>query len=112
MKESQLNRFRSRLLELRERLTNSIDRMSETVLTDAQPPEEHDRQVSESSEKELVLEHDEETIRRQVMKALERVDRGDYGICQECGKSIGLERLEVVPYTPYCVGCEQQVEAS
>lgn len=110
MKESQRNRFRSRLLDIRERLTSAIDRMSETVLTDAQPAEEHDRQVSETSETELVLEHNEEAIRRQVMMALECLDRGEYGICQECGESIGLERLEVVPYTPYCVGCEQQVE--
>ena len=112
MKKSQLDRFRSQLLDLRERLTSAINRMSETVLTDAQPAEEHDRQVSESSEKELVLERDEETIRRQVMKALERLDRGEYGICQDCGEPIGLERLEAMPYTAYCVGCVQEVEAA
>lgn len=112
MNKSQLDRFRSRLLDLRERLTSSIDRMSETVLTDAQPPEEHDRQVSESSEKELVLEHDEENIRRQVIRALERLDRGEYGTCQECGALIGLERLEAIPYTAFCVGCEQRAEAN
>lgn len=111
MRKSQLNRYCNRLLDLREQLTSAIGRMSETVLTDAQPREEHDRQVSESPEKELALEHDEETIRQHVVKALERVDRGDYGICQECGEPIGLARLEVIPYTPYCVGCERKVEA-
>jgi DnaK suppressor protein len=111
MRKTQLNRYRNRLLDLREQLTGAIGRMSETVLTDAQPPEEHDRQVSESPDKELILEQDEETIRREVMKALERVDRGDYGICQECGEPIGLPRLEAMPYAPYCIGCERRVEA-
>lgn len=111
MRKTQLDRYRNRLLELRARLTGTIENMSETVLTDAMPAEEHDQIVSEAPEKELVLEQDEETIRREVMKALERVDRGDYGICQECGEPIGLPRLEVMPYTPYCVGCERRVEA-
>ena len=111
MKKGQLNRYRSRLLDLREQLTGAISRMSETVLTDDQPAGEHDRHVSEDSAKELVLEQDEETIRRQVMAALERIDRGAYGVCQECGGPIGLERLDAMPYTPYCVRCERKVEA-
>jgi RNA polymerase-binding protein DksA len=111
MKKTQLNRFRSRLLDLRERLTGEISRMSEVVLTDAQPLGEHDRCVSEDPEKELELEHDEETIRREVMAALERLDRGVFGVCQQCGGPIGLERLDVMPYTPYCVQCERKVEA-
>ena len=111
MKKGQLNRYRSRLLDLRERLTGAISRMSETVLTDDQPAGEHDRQVSEDSSKEVVLEQDEETIRRQVMEALERIDRGAYGVCQECGGPVGLERLDAMPYTPYCVRCERKVEA-
>jgi RNA polymerase-binding protein DksA len=110
MKKSQLNRYRSRLLDLRERLTGAISRMSETVLTDDQPPGEHDRTVSEDTAKELVLEHDEETIRRQVMEALERIDCGTYGVCQECTAPIGLERLDAMPYTPYCIQCERKVE--
>jgi len=92
MKKRQLNRYRSRLLDLRERLTGAISRMSEIVLTDDQPPGEHHREVSEDSAKEIVLELDEEAIRRQVVEALERIDRGAYGVCQECGGPIGLER--------------------
>jgi DnaK suppressor protein len=111
MKKSQLNRYRRRLLELRERLTGAISRMSEIVLTDDQPPEEHDHTVSENSAKEIVLEHDEETIRRRVMEALERIERGAFGLCLECGEAIDGERLDAVPYTPYCIGCEQKAEA-
>lgn len=111
MRKTQLDRYRNRLLEFRARLNGTIENMLKTVLTDAMPAEEHDRIVSEGPDKELLLEHDEEIICREVTKALERVERGDYGICQECGEPIGLPRLEVMPYTPYCVGCERKVEA-
>jgi len=112
MNKKELNRYRNRLLQIRERLTGAIGRMSEIVLTDDQPPEEHDRKVSENSEKELVLEHDEETIRRQVMEALDRLDRGMFGTCQNCSGPIGRERLDAMPFTPYCVGCEQKFEVT
>ena len=112
MNKKELNRYRNRLLQIRERLTGAIGRMSEVVLTDDQPTEEHDHKVSEDSEKELVLEHDEETIRRQVIEALDRLDRGMFGTCQKCDGPIGRERLDAMPFTPYCVGCEQKVEVT
>lgn len=37
--------------------------------------------------------------------ALDRVDRGVYGICERCTRPIALARLEVMPYARYCVDC-------
>ena len=39
--------------------------------------------------------------------ALERIDRGEYGKCANCGRPIGLERLEAVPTTRLCIDCKQ-----
>jgi DnaK suppressor protein len=111
MTKKEPRRYRHQLLELRERLTEAVQRMSETVRTDAQPLGEHNRHVSESPETELALEQDEETIRRQTVEALKRLDDGTFGVCQQCGGQIGLERLDAAPYTPYCVQCERQMEA-
>ena len=111
MTKKQLQRYRGQLLKLRDRLAEAIQRISETVRTDAQPVGEHDRHVSEAPDMELVAEQDEENIRRQVMEALKRLDDGAFGLCQECGGQIGLERLDAMPYTPYCVQCERKVEA-
>ena len=111
MNSNQLKRYRAELLELRDRLAEAIARMSETVRTDAMPVGEHDQHVSETPEKELVLEQDEENIRRQVIEALERLDGGIFGLCQTCGGPIGQDRLDAMPYTPYCVQCERKVEA-
>ncbi|WP_407307504.1 TraR/DksA C4-type zinc finger protein [Desulfosporosinus sp. SB140] len=42
--------------------------------------------------------------------ALERFEKGDYGVCEHCGQEIPYERLELVPYTTVCTRCSQEEE--
>ena len=42
---------------------------------------------------------------RMINAALQRMDEGEYGFCVKCGKEISAERLDVVPYTPFCRTC-------
>ena len=39
--------------------------------------------------------------------ALDRLAAGDYGNCQDCGRPIPAERLDLLPYARCCVGCQQ-----
>ncbi len=110
MNETDRMRFQKRLLEFRDRLAGELRRMSETVRSDAQPPGEHDHGVSESIEKEILLESAEDALQRQVCDALRRIEEGTYGQCQACGGRITKERLNAVPYTAYCIACERDHE--
>ena len=42
---------------------------------------------------------------RMIKAALQRMDDGEYGFCAKCGEEIQPERLDVVPYTPFCRKC-------
>jgi len=42
---------------------------------------------------------------RDVERALEKLDEGTYGACDACAGSIGVERLEAIPWAMLCVGC-------
>jgi RNA polymerase-binding transcription factor DksA len=42
---------------------------------------------------------------RQIEAALGRIASGDYGVCATCGDQISEERLDVLPYTPFCRNC-------
>jgi DnaK suppressor protein len=42
--------------------------------------------------------------------ALRRLDDGNYGICEECGKPIDEARLEAVPWARYCVADQARIE--
>jgi RNA polymerase-binding protein DksA len=41
-----------------------------------------------------------------VNEALYRIEKGNFGICSECGCEISKERLEAVPHTQLCVDCK------
>lgn len=47
---------------------------------------------------------------REVEEALDRLEEGTYGICEDCGATIHLERLKVLPFTTYCVRCQERRE--
>jgi RNA polymerase-binding transcription factor DksA len=40
--------------------------------------------------------------------AEDRLSDGSFGTCQDCGARIPVERLEILPYVRYCVGCQQR----
>lgn len=40
-----------------------------------------------------------------VVAALEHLDAGTYGTCHSCGRPIAAERLEAIPWTPFCIDC-------
>lgn len=42
---------------------------------------------------------------RMIEAALARIAEGDYGFCTKCGAEISAERLDVLPYTPFCRTC-------
>lgn len=41
----------------------------------------------------------------EIAAALKRMDQGTFGFCEECRKTIPRARLQVLPYTRYCVEC-------
>ncbi|MEK8089403.1 TraR/DksA family transcriptional regulator [Thermithiobacillus plumbiphilus] len=47
----------------------------------------------------------------EVQRALERMDRGEYGICVDCGDEIPVERLKVQPTATRDVVCQERFEA-
>lgn len=49
-------------------------------------------------------------LQTEVAAALDRIEQGSFGKCQQCGCSIGEGRLHAVPYTRYCVDCAQNAE--
>ena len=43
-----------------------------------------------------------------LVAALERIEKGTYGLCVECGRDIAPERLEAVPAAALCIKCKQR----
>ena len=52
----------------------------------------------------------ERIMLRQVEEALERLDQGEYGVCDHCREPIGAKRLKAIPWARYCVDCQEKEE--
>ncbi len=69
-------------------------------------------QAVSSYEKEILFTrgtHEHGQLRR-IQQALARLEDGSYGVCQRCEQTIGEKRLEALPWTPYCIACQEELE--
>ena len=59
---------------------------------------------------EQALAHSTNDLTR-IRYALQRIERGLYGLCAHCGTTIAEERLRSIPETPFCTDCARSIEA-
>ncbi|MCR4324364.1 MAG: TraR/DksA C4-type zinc finger protein [Candidatus Curtissbacteria bacterium] len=62
-------------------------------------------------EQSAVLEKRLQGDLKEIEKALKKIKKGTYGICERCGKKISEARLEVKPSAIYCLKCEKELES-
>lgn len=43
-------------------------------------------------------------------RALIRLEKGTFGVCQSCGEAIDSERLNALPYAEQCIECQRKLE--
>lgn len=113
--------YRERLLDLAARLKGADDRVGNEALRQAggdasgslsNVPLHLADMGSDAFEQEIntSLLRNEREIQTAVAAALDRIEQGTFGQCQQCGKEIGKGRLQALPYTRYCVDCAQNAE--
>jgi DnaK suppressor protein len=108
-----VRRFKERLLQQKRMLERStlsvVEQGRETIAEEAQDTAD---QAVFSYQKELLFTqgtHDHGQLSL-VKGALERLQEGGFGECIECGAQIGAKRLEALPWTPYCIDCQEKIE--
>jgi DnaK suppressor protein len=63
-----------------------------------------------SKELNFSLSDTERNLLMQIDEALNRVANGTYAVCTNCGAEIGEKRLQAVPWTPFCIDCQELQE--
>ena len=111
MNQNDLDYFRNllnqRIAELRQEAGKTVENMDE----DENFPDPTDRASMESNRNSILRIRDRERkLIFKIQEALQRLNDGEYGICEECGEEIGLERLKARPVTTLCIGCKSSQE--
>ncbi len=113
MRQDKIKKLQHRLVEMRQEYYAEIQSRNEQAasLGDAGVPDIGDMSLTANLRDFLHLLSDakrDELLR--VDEALDKIKDGRYGMCEECEEPIPIERLEVRPFTRYCVACKEQIE--
>jgi len=100
---SQLEAKKADLLTRLERITSNV---RQSLASDS---EERAQQL-ENSEVVDALGNDARVEINKINAALQRINTGEYGICEDCDGPIGRERLRVHPYARKCIDCASLAE--
>jgi RNA polymerase-binding transcription factor DksA len=122
MNDSDLNRFRDRLTAMLQRVEGTASRAEDQARTPiggeagggiSNAPLHLGDLATGSLTQEMgaTLLENEIYLHDEIADALERIDAGEFGACEECGDSIPAERLDALPYTRYCVACADSAHA-
>ena len=113
MKKERLEHYREILNGKLEELLNGAEK-AVNGMSDAKEenfPDPGDRASHETDRNFLLRVKDRERkLISKVKEAMERIDDGTYGICEQCGEEIGAKRLEVRPVTTSCIECKKEEE--
>jgi DnaK suppressor protein len=60
---------------------------------------------------QLKLKQTDAKILQAIEEALQRIDKGTYGICRDCGEPIAPARLNAIPWTRVCITCKEKQNA-
>jgi DnaK suppressor protein len=111
--KDKLEYFREQLLKERASLLQEASKtLNEGVLLENNHiPDYADIASLESDRLFLLRLRDRERkLIRKIDQTLERIENGTFGICENCGKQIGEERLKARPVTTLCISCKTKQE--
>ena len=112
MKKKDLKHFTGKLKAWKDELVNEATRTVDGMTEDkAQFADPTDRASMETDRNFLLRIRDRE--RKLIIKidrALERIDDGSFGLCNECGENIETKRLDARPVATLCIECKTNQE--
>ncbi|MDR3359022.1 MAG: RNA polymerase-binding protein DksA [Desulfovibrio sp.] len=112
MNHDDLEFFRSLLTKMLEEAQqkgdSTLEDMTDSNEVFADPA---DRATAESDRAfTLRIRDRERRLIRKIQAALQRIDDGTYGVCEDCGEGIGIQRLKARPVTRLCINCKARQE--
>lgn len=111
MNDVQLAFFRHRLLGIQAEILSNAGETTEHLRDNEVVPDPADRAtIEEEHALELRTRDRERKLLKKVAQALERVESGDYGWCEETGEPIGVARLLARPTATLSLEAQQRRE--
>jgi DnaK suppressor protein len=116
MRAKEKKHFKKQLLEKRAELINVVQKTEDygrKVNTEAEGMDLADKASSSYTKEFMFSKSDSDRqLLQKVVDALRRLDDGEFGECMNCGEPVEQKRLEAVPWSPFCLSCQEEAEAN
>ena len=108
MSLAQRAHFKKMLSAVKAELSQDIDRTVHEMQVDATVFADPNDRASQESDISLELRNRdrERKLIKKIDETIARIDKDDYGYCENCGIEIGLKRLEARPTATLCIDCK------
>jgi DnaK suppressor protein len=113
MDKKKLESFKKRLEERQLALRKMVSRTEEDGrVADQDTAQDIADRAASSYTKEFLFSqsNNDRQLLAMVETALQRIREGEFGACVNCGNEINAKRLEAVPWTRYCIECQEKLE--
>jgi DnaK suppressor protein len=113
MDKKKLDTFKKRLEERQQSLRKTVSRTEEDGrIADQDTAQDIADRAASSYTKEFLFSqsNNDRQLLQMVETALQRIREGSFGECVSCGNEINAKRLEAVPWTRYCIECQEKLE--
>jgi len=113
MDKKKLESFKKRLEERQQSLRKAVSRTEEDgrIAADQDAADIADRATSSYTKEFLFSQsNNDRQLLQMVETSLLRIREGTFGECVSCGNEINPKRLEAVPWTRYCIECQEKLE--
>src|ERR1700752_946409 len=109
MTRADLERFRA-LLKVKHSEVSGISGRLETIEIERSPELMEELQYKSDREIAIVGLNRDTAIRRDIELALMRINDNTFGSCAHCDQNLSQRRLQAVPWTPFCVRCQEAAD--
>ena len=112
MNQKRLQYFKKLLKDQLGELENKNGKTRVTSLAESEQISDFTDQATLESDIDMnihIKERDSKLIIK-IKEALEKIEDGSYGICEECGENISEKRLKARPVTTVCISCKREQE--
>lgn len=110
---SNLAAIKKKLIVRKHELEGELSLLYKEKVTDDQVQDTGDQALSSSLEDLKISLHNNELDEyHMILRAIDMIDQGTYGMCSECGNPISEKRLLHYPNATRCVACQEAIEGT
>lgn len=117
--KAELKEYKNILLNLRARVSGDVSSLADAALNDQALSSANSTMPSHIADAGSDAFNQDNTLRlmdnefealQMIDEAIDRINGGSFGFCTNCNGKISKMRLQVLPYTPYCIKCANELD--